>query len=130
MPHTMVNSTPTLAQLFREAMRRHDAAEAAGDDEGMDVNSGIIDVLSQHGCFTPARDIADVAHRIGAAVGMMGRIYSDAESGHSVSDATLLVECLLATAMDGLEDFTGFRREDYRLDYYATRMHLPEQEAA
>jgi hypothetical protein len=126
----MVNTTPSLVQLFAEAMRRHDVAEAVGDDDGMDVNSGIIDTIAQHGCFTPCCDLADVAHRVGAAVGMTGRIYSDAESGRSVSDITLLVECLLATAMDGLEDFTGFRREDYRLNFYATRMHLPEQVAA
>jgi hypothetical protein len=117
-----------LATLFREA-RRHDAAEAVNDDDGMEIQVGVIEVLTQHGCFTLCRDIADVAS-YWRGNWHDGSQYSEAESGHSVSDITLLVECLLATAMDGLEDFTGFRREEYRLNFYATRMHRPEQVAA
>lgn len=33
-----------------------------------------------------------------------------------------LVVHLLGTALDGLEDLTGFRREECRLDFYATRI--------
>jgi hypothetical protein len=126
----VVNETQTSLPLclkFYQAMQRHDAAEAAGDDAGMTAAQKEIEAIEAASVLTPPRDgRIDIAHRVCVALRKMNSIFDDATLGFDIGPAVDDVEALLCGAIVTL--MMGEPTDRCRLDYYHAGTMAPRGE--